>query len=542
MIACTPYGSKENYSLMQQAQLLAEQMPDSVLVLLDAVNTALLGDAAKAEYTLLRVQARTNADRDLTTDTEIFQAWEYFVKKNIAEKAALAGFYAAWVAKARNDAAMAIEYDQQALMYAKKTENRLLQGKIQYNIGDLNYDKGWRVEAIARYRMALKIFKDIGNQNQREIMTINAMANAFLVDQQTDSAHFYYSKALEQAQRHDNTALQTMVYTNMGVAYRERKQLDIAAQYCRKALSMANADNEKAYIDKTIAHIFFLQNIIDSAKYYLDRAEPLHQRLNKKYSLASLNHLYYQIEKADKNYFKALEYFERYQQYKEELTDEHDRQILLDLGKKYDTAAMENEYNRKESRWWKIMGITACLTLALAVAFFYAKNENKRKKMALDIAESEKEEILEALQNMQNKRNLEMRTEILDKLGIIKDIALLSKNLKESESLSRFEMLNMINRVTSGYSVEKILDVVNELLPKLTKQLKNNFPDAKLTTTELCVCCLVICGFSNLEIALLLQSNKNTKTVETWKTTIRQKLGVKAYGNILEHLMKKITI
>jgi hypothetical protein len=35
-----------------------EQAPDSALVLLDAVNTALLGDAAKAEYTLLRVQAK----------------------------------------------------------------------------------------------------------------------------------------------------------------------------------------------------------------------------------------------------------------------------------------------------------------------------------------------------------------------------------------------------------------------------------------------------------------------------------------------------
>ena len=373
--SCEPYGNSENNRLMRQAILLAEQIPDSALTLLDAVNMALFSDAERADYTLLRVQARYNADRNLTTDTEIFRVYEYFAKKNDAENAALAGFYSACVAKAQNNPTLEMDYYLKTIPFVEKTDNLLLKGKIYFNLGYLDYGGDLYAEAIANYRQALKYFQFTDNQHRRQITTLKSMANTFLVEQHTDSAQFYYQSALDLAQLNNDTAMMVRVYNHRSVSSRDLGQLDTAIHYYRYALRWASSDCEKAHIYKKFAFLFFQKEIVDSVRHYLSMAEPLFRQLNNHYALANLTHLCYQIEKACGNHSKALEYFERYHHHTREIDNAHDRKALLDLQKKYDAVAMENEYNREKRRLWKITGIIGCLILSLTVCVFYTKRE-----------------------------------------------------------------------------------------------------------------------------------------------------------------------
>ena len=539
VVSCAKWGNSENSRLMQQVQLLAEQMPDSALVLLDMVNTAPFSRAQKADYTLLRVQARTNADRDLTTDTEIFRAYEYFAKKKDAEKAALAGFYSAWVAKAQNNPALEMEYYLKALPFAEKANNQLLKGKIYYNIGYLNYIQQLNVDAVTNYKKALKYYKVAGNQKQREIFTMNAMANAFMVQQHTDSAQFYYQAALELARLHNDEDQQVTIYSNMGVAYGEKGEMDTALYYCRKALKKIRTDSEKALTYFNIADIYYKKNRLDSARYYLALAETLFHLHDNKYVKASLADLHYQIEKTDGNYMLALEYHEKYVQYQDTLTDLHDRQLLLDLQTKYDTTVLDNEHNREKSRWWKITAIMGCSILALAVAFFYTQNENTRKSLALEKMERESEEArqkLEILQNMCQKRDNEMRNAVLEKLGFIKEMSLLGIKIGKNTNLSHNELIKISNEITHKFNVKKIMVVANELYPGLADHLNQTGLDER----EKIICCLIICGFTNPEIAILLNKNMNTDTIVKWKSIIRTKLDIDQRGKIHKYLLEKI--
>ena len=379
-VSCAKWGNSENYRLMLQAQALVEQMPDSALILLDMVNTAPLNRAQTAEYTLLRVQARNNADNDMCSDTEIFMAYDYLKNKKDYENAALAGFYSACVAKARNDAALEMDYYLQALELAQKTDNRILQGKLYYNMGYLNYRRRWFTEAVQQYRLALNFFQTDSAQFHREIYTLNAISNAFLVNQLNDSAHYYYQAALERAHVHADTAMLIMVYSNMGAFYQEQGMLDTALHYSRKALFLANDDNEKALIYMNFADVFLDKNSIDSSRFYLNLVELLFKPLENHYTRASIDYLHYQIEKAEGNFLKALEYYELYNQYHEELTDSHDRQTVLELQKKYDKAASENEHNREKTRWliitW-VFGYSA-LFFSIAVLAVILKIKNNR--------------------------------------------------------------------------------------------------------------------------------------------------------------------
>ena len=110
LVSCVKYGSRENGRLIRQVQFLAEQMPDSALILLDAVDTFKLKKTEKADYVLLRVQARSNAGMDISTDVDIFDTRKYHILENNPEKAALSCFYSGLVSTYRNNATDAMGY------------------------------------------------------------------------------------------------------------------------------------------------------------------------------------------------------------------------------------------------------------------------------------------------------------------------------------------------------------------------------------------------------------------------------------------------
>ena len=312
LVSCVKWGSTENSHLMRQAQLLAEQMPDSALTLLDAMNTSGFSNAQKAEYHLLQIQAKSNAGLDLSAETDIFDVREFFIRKNDPQKAALACFFAAFIAAEQNQATKGMEYFQEALDFAKNTVNMELQGKILYNMGYLNYESGWNDDAIMWYRKALNILQRMDNQYQIEVYALNGIANAMMIMNKTDSAQYYYQLALDLAHLNEDVAMQLMLYNNMGVVHSEREQYDQAIYYSRQALQLAINDDNKIRIYLNCAHIFHETNNADSARYYLQMADTLVSQSDDIYVSLRFADVSYEIENAAGNYQKALEYHESY--------------------------------------------------------------------------------------------------------------------------------------------------------------------------------------------------------------------------------------
>jgi len=562
------WGNRENSRLIEQAQQLTEQMPDSALTLLDMANTASFGKAEKAEYALLRVQARGLADMDLSTDAEIFMAREYFIGRKDWKNAALACFYAGLVA-GYSDVTQEMNYYLEALDLAKKTNQTLLTGKIMYNLGYLNYYNQWYPDAIDMYRSALKHYQSAGGQYQQVVNTLISIGNAMLLCSQADSAQHYYNMALEQATLHEDAALQVMVYTNMGVAYREQGMLEKANLYSRQALKMATKDEEKLLIYFSFANEHHAQNKLDSARFYLEQAEPLINADNI-HSWASLTYLYYLIEKDDGNLEKALKYYERYMSYWEEITQSSDRKLLLEMQKKYDSATKENAFNKLKNRWWKITGSLIGILLALAVFFIYVLRksmkrkeelvkfqiENMEKQLVLEQIEREKmEKTIElentirqaqTLQKLIDHRDNEIKNKFLEKIGIIKNIALLSPYLEENALKNRTEERKLIEKthnIVKKLNVKNFMDIANELYPGFTDKLKQSC--SELEDREISICCLILFNFNNQELDLFVNHRLkgSLNTIQTWKTAIRRKLNISLHGDIkiwlLENIVKK---
>jgi len=567
LVSCMKWGSRENRLLMQQTQHLIEQMPDSALTLLDAVNTIGFSNAERAEYNLLQIQARKNTGMDLSSETEIFEVREHFIHQKDSQKAALACYLAALVS-ANQNSTQAIEYFQEALDFAKKADNKELQGKILYNMGYLNYNGSWYNEAITQYQQALKIFQMMDNQYQLEVFTLNGIANAMMIMNKIDSAHYYYQQALDQAHIHEDFAMQVKIYNNMGVAYKEQGQHNKAIHFSRQALQFANNDDDKILIYLNLADVFLGISSTDSARYYIQLAEALISDTDNTLTSASLAYLSYLIENTAGNYQKSLKYLESYSDLQIEILENNDRRLLAEMQRKYDLTNKENELNKQRNRALKIAGISLMILLALAVYCIYIlrinmkqkdalakeKFEKTEKQLALEKAEREKiektmelEHVLQQaqiLQEMYSRRDNEIKTKFLEKIGIIKKIALLSPYLDENAPNDRNEEVRLMMKtrdIVKNLDIHNFIDIANELYPEFTSRLKQTY--SELDDREISICCLLLFDFNNQELDLFINRRlKSTlNTVQTWKTAIRRKLNIDPRGDIKSHLLDKIS-
>jgi tetratricopeptide (TPR) repeat protein len=504
---------------------------------------------------------------DISSDTEIFDAREFFIRGKDPQKAALACFYAAFVATEQNQTTTGMEYYQEALDFAKNTDNKELQIKILYNMGYLNYRGGWYDDAIKRYLQSLNISQLTDNQNQLEVRTLNSIASVLMMMNNADSAQYYYQQALDQAQLHEDIALQVMIYNNMSMTYRVQGQPDQATFFSRQALQLAINDNDKMYIYSNLAYVHHETGSADSARYYIQLAEELSKDTDNNLTTAYLAELSYQIEKSEGNYQKALEYFELNSKLQFEVLENNDRKVLLEMQKKYDMTIKENALNQQRNKAWKFAGVSLMFLLALAVfcifilrinmkqkeALAREKLENTEKQLALEQAERksmektmELEHVLhqaQTLQEMYNQRDNEMKTIFLEKIGILKKIALLSPYLNEKSLNAQNEELKLMKRtreIVKYLDLQNFIDTANELYPEFTDRLKQVY--SSLDDREISICCLLLFDFNNQELDLFLNRRlKSTlNTIQKWKSVIRRKLDMDSHGDIKEHLLRNI--
>lgn len=101
--------------------------------------------------------------------------------------------------------------------------------------------------------------------------------------------------------------------------------------------------------------------------------------------------------------------------------------------------------------------------------------------------------------------------------------------------------INSINRVLYG-SIDTeeqwnaIFGALKKIRPKLPDILQEQFPS--LNEQEFRICLLTYAGFSISEIALIMNLKPNT--IQTRRTSIRRKIGVKSNESTIEFLNKKL--
>lgn len=532
MLSCNGEQRKSN-KLLKKAESLVELHPDSALALLDMIqNPYTLTKVQHAEYVLRLVQAKDKCDKDISSDTLIFQARDYFKESNHLNELAFAEFYCGRVFQTNGKSNEAMKAYLDAAIFARKTNNKGLIGLSEFFCGLLNYNQHLFDEAILHLKEAASNFSQTEEKNKNQIVIYNYIGNSFLLKQLPDSAFFYYNKGLFIARQHNDSINQQYIVQNMGIAFLKLGNLKQAKESLKKAIVLSSTELQKAQVYFNLADIYYRESSKDSAVFYLNHS--LRMASNNAPMLANIYRLLSKIEESAGNYSQAMSYNELYTKYLANILEEKKDFTILDIQKKYNFELLSNANSKLLIERQRIL---IGFILFVATTFFVFYRNRVKNHEAMLIAEQQIFQLKEMVNRKfgSNAKNNELRKSLFRQLDIVKKISLIESYLKNDEKVKGKEVLKKVNEIIYGQDDNNwsmFNEMVNVLYDNYLDHLRNSFPD--LSETELLICCLSKIGLNNIEISLLIKTSQNA--VQKRKSVIRQKTDMKEQENFVKQL------
>ena len=532
MLSCNGDHRKSD-KLLKKAESLVELHPDSALALLDMIpNPYILTKVQHAEYVLRLVQAKDKCDKDISSDTLIFQARDYFKESNHLYELAFAEFYCGRVLQTKGKRNEAMKAYLDAGFIARKLNNKGLIGLSEFFCGLLDYNQHLFDEAIMHLKEGASNFSQTEGKNKNQIVIYNYIGNSFLLKQLPDSAFFYYNKGLFIARQHNDSVNQQYIVQNIGIAFLKLGNIKQAKESLKKAFVLSSNELQKAQVYFNLADIYYREGLKDSAVFYLNHS--LRMASDNSPMLANIYRLLSKIEESSGNYSQAMSYNEQYTKYLAKVLEEKEDFSILDIQKKYNFELLSNANSKLliERQWGIILFI-----LFVSTTFFAFYRNRVKNHEAMLIAEQQIFQLKEMVNRKfgSNVKNNELRKSLFRQLDIVKKISLIESYLKNDEKVKGKEVLKKVNDIIYGQNDNNwsmFNEMVNVLYDNYLDRLKNSFPD--LSETELLICCLSKIGLNNIEISLLIKTSQNA--VQKRKSVIRQKTDMKEQESFVKQL------
>lgn len=549
--SCT-HRSKRAEAVLSRAETAIKASPETALAMLDSIPyPEELPESQYACYLLLKVQAKDKSRLDISSDTLVYRAADYFQQKQDLEKTALSYYYCGRVLQSGEDHEKALVYYLKAETVAGQAGNSHLQGLIQYSAGDLFYRQLSYAEAIERFKWSIVYYSRSGDMYKDEITSYNSMGNTFLLSGQNDSAFYYYQKGLALAVQHNDTSLQVTILQNRGVAFREIGDPSRAKENLMEALALSKDEGDLPVIYLNLGRVYNDLDRKDSAGYYVRLSLQLQEKNKDARLLSSTYRLLSKIEEKAADYKKALEYHHQYTKHFASILDEKESRDLLEVQKKYDFELLQNANAKLLIERQRILLICLILTLFIVIIsfVFYRKNARNKVELLQNRAELLKDQaaLLEAEQNIQyltemagnfNEKENSLRGVVLQHFDILTKVALLEDFLGTEKKEEGKELLRKFNKIVYGQKEGLDWDILyrsfNDLYGGFGEQLRRTFKQHE--ESEFRICCLSYAGLRNTEISIIMKLALNT--IQCKKTLIRKKLGIAGHGSINEFLSR----
>ena len=529
---------KRTITNLEKAEQLMDVYPDSALTVLDSVvGLEALDRDIYHKYYLLRIQAKEKLAKNISKDTTIFGAKKYFLEKRDFENAALASFYSGRVLQENGDKEKATLAYLDAEEYSKESTNYNLKGLIQSLFGELNYKPAFREIAIEKYKQANHYFK-LAGKYKNEISTYNMIGNNFLLNGQSDSAFYYYQRGLDLTEIHNDTTEKANFMNNIGMALWVTKDTVEAKKYLRDAIALTTNKDAQIPIYFNLTRVFIRENQTDSAAFYLNKSmDMVDLNENNKHTL-NIYSLLSDIEANNNNYKGALDYVNKHIDILHHIYKNNEEQRVHEIEKRYGFEQILNKHNQLLiQRQWILVAILALVLLFLIFGFYYSRRMAKKKKELQEIKELNAQ-LQEIANNYEHEKNIFKKT-VFERFNIITKAKIMQGLLRKEELKQNEKFFKKIDEIVYGqetFNWEVVYQMANEHYDKFYDKLCRKYPS--LDESEIKICCLTYADLNNTEISIIM--NQSINTVQMKRSSVRKKMGIKEYGNLVEFWKQNI--
>lgn len=507
--------------LLLCADSLMETYPDSALSILESITyPQKMPRADRALYALLLTQARHKNDIALEDDSLIKTAVDYYGDKKKSLRAAKAHYYWGAIYSEKGYASFAVEEYLTAIRLMP-VRNEFL-AMIYDNLAECYEEDRLYNVAIENYRAAYQILK--GKDEQTYPM--RGIARVFLLQNEKDSALYYYQQALDCALADQDSSLIGALYHDLAMVYSEKKDYIQADKFVSKAILLQGQDAINTCLSK--AQIMLNLNKLDSASYFFSKNMDELDIYGKAVCYDGM----YQIAKRKGEWKTATENMDAYKILYDSMqimTDNEELNRLMDKHQLEEHKRLLSEHTRTLI----FSLITAFSSLMIICVFCFMWNDRKRKKhyialqheltqKRVDTMLLKEEELSES-----NKEHIDKkRSELTEQ-----QIQLCISVLKTTDC---YDQLEALERATP-----KQLLVMRSLRKEIRSDISNAFVDVMMNLKErypaltgddvfFCVLSLLCCS----KTVVMELMDATSDALKTRKNRIKNKMDAQIFERV----------
>lgn len=507
--------------LLLCADSLMETYPDSALSILESITyPQKMPRADRALYALLLTQARHKNYIALEDDSLIKTAVDYYGDKKKSLRAAKAHYYWGAIYSEKGYASFAVEEYLTAIRLMP-VRNEFL-AMIYDNLAECYEEDRLYNVAIENYRAAYQILK--GKDEQTYPM--RGIARVFLLQNEKDSALYYYQQALDCALADQDSSLIGALYHDLAMVYSEKKDYIQADKFVSKAILLQGQDAINTCLSK--AQIMLNLNKLDSASYFFSKNMDELDIYGKAVCYDGM----YQIAKRKGEWKTATENMDAYKILYDSMqimTDNEELNRLMDKHQLEEHKRLLSEHTRTLI----FSLITAFSSLMIICVFCFMWNDRKRKKhyialqheltqKRVDTMLLKEEELSES-----NKEHIDKkRSELTEQ-----QIQLCISVLKTTDC---YDQLEVLERATP-----KQLLVMRSLRKEIRSDISNAFVDVMMNLKErypaltgddvfFCVLSLLCCS----KTVVMELMDATSDALKTRKNRIKNKMDAQIFERV----------
>lgn len=507
--------------LLLCADSLMETCPDSALSILESITyPQKMPRADRALYALLLTQARHKNYIALEDDSLIKSAVDYYGDKKKSLRAAKAHYYWGATYSEMGYTSFAVEEYLTAIRLMP-VRNEFL-AMIYDNLAECYEEDRLYNVAIENYRAAYQILK--GKDEQTHPM--RGIARVFLLQNEKDSALYYYQQALDCALADQDSSLIGALYHDLAMVYSEKKDYIQADKFVSKAILLQGQDAINTCLSK--AQIMLNLNKLDSASYFFSKNMDELDIYGKAVCYDGM----YQIAKRKGEWKTATENMDAYKILYDSMqimTDNEELNRLMDKHQLEEHKRLLSEHTRTLI----FSLITAFSSLMIICVFCFMWNDRKRKKhyialqheltqKRVDTMLLKEEEVSES-----NKEHIDKkRSELTEQ-----QIQLCISVLKTTDC---YDQLEALERATP-----KQLLVMRSLRKEIRSDISNAFVDVMMNLKErypaltgddvfFCVLSLLCCS----KTVVMELMDATSDALKTRKNRIKNKMDAQIFERV----------
>ena len=523
--ACTDSRKLET---IRQAEMLMQEQPDSALRVLQTIDRHSLRGEVLARYALIYSIAQDKSGLDVTNDSLLRIAHEYYSQHPGDSLYARSQYYMGkylWLT-AQTDSAYT------CLLKAKTTSEE----EKDYYTAYLATDRMRRIAEVSDTALCLALSKEAyelyikhGAINPvNEVYLLIGIGESYCRRSDGDSTLCFYNMAFDKAKLTGDSIAMASVYQNISNYYYSIGDYDVALDYAHKALQF------QQYLDRPLTKLLALcyteNGEFDKARQYV---AALSSSKSKEDQLVVLN-IRHRLSTITGNADAIQEYFDSaidaaadmYLSTQKDKLELHDKNMHEEI-----------ERQRAESRG-KIFALCFCFSIVLLVLIVWLfLKYHRAKKVEKELFRAEKARLLaeEAMlrQEKEHKEQIMERTRFYVKnmVSILQEVEQYRMRQKKQKEKDKHDISKSKDEHKEETRLKLKLDdkawaeiqaYLEACEGSFVTRFKEKYPD--ISDSDFRLCMLLRCGFSNPELEQVYSIA--AQSVKTRQLFLKDKLGL----------------